>query len=238
MTAKLRVPAAALAIAGGVLLATNLGAFAYSSGSIGYDVSYLQCGQYGTALRPMSVSTVGTSTTTKTTRAAASGATASPLRQALATPRLATQTSSSRAPWWSQPRNVTPPSSSIRVWYSQFTWGIIGVDSGYPFMSAAHPGNPCLASEYRHATSPGLYVNTGYDPIYTDSNHTTASCKSQSATVAGNAGQQAAWAVGCSEAQETTDTPRVRASAARWPGGSTSRRPTAGAVRPVQTAPI
>ena len=69
-------------------------------------------------------------------------------------------------------------------------------------MSAASPGNPCLASEYRHAASPGLYVNTGYDPSYTDTNHTTASCKSQSlALTVGTDAQKAAWAVGCSEAQ-------------------------------------
>lgn len=48
---------------------------------------------------------------------------------------------------------------------------------------------------------PGPLCQHGLRPDLHDSNHTTASCKSQSATVAGNAGQQAAWAVGCSEAQ-------------------------------------
>lgn len=98
---------------------------------------------------------------------------------------------------------ITPPGSPVQPWYRQFsTWAIVGVDSGYPFMSTAHPGNPCLASEYRATSSPGLYVNTGYDPLYTDTTHTTTSCKTQSASIAGSAAQQAAWAVGCSEAQD------------------------------------
>ena len=199
MTGKVvRFPAAAFAIVGVALIATNVGALAYTSGSIGYDISYLQCGASATAARQASASTI----TTSKTAAVSSGATGSPLRQAVAAPRLAAQTSSSRTPWWSQPRNNTPPNSSIRIWYSQFTWGIVGVDSGFPFISTAHPGNPCLASEYRHTTSPGLYVNTGYDPSYTDTNHTTASCTTQSPTVSGNAAQLAAWAVGCSEAQD------------------------------------
>jgi hypothetical protein len=92
-----------------------------------------------------------------------------------------------------------PPAVTVAAPRASF--GIIGVDSGNPFISAAHPGNPCLADEYSHAPNPGLYINTGYDPIYTDTNHTTASCAAQSATVSGSASQKAAWAVGCSEAQ-------------------------------------
>jgi len=92
-----------------------------------------------------------------------------------------------------------PPAVTVAAPGASF--GIIGVDSGNPFISAAHPGNPCLAAEYNHTPNPGLYINTGYDPIYTDSNHTTASCAADSKTVPGNPSQQAAWAVGCSEAQ-------------------------------------
>src|SRR5437879_4153129 len=60
--------------------------------------------------------------------------------------------------------------------YPSGAFGIVGVDSGWPFISSLHPGNPCLASEYAHSPSAGLYVNTGFDPSYTDSNHTTADC--------------------------------------------------------------
>ena len=86
--------------------------------------------------------------------------------------------------------------------YPSGAFGIVGVDSGWPFISSLHPGNPCLASEYASSPSAGLYVNTGFDPTYTDSNHTTTDCASRSATVAGTPGQQAAWAAGCSEAQK------------------------------------
>ena len=81
-------------------------------------------------------------------------------------------------------------------------FGVVGVDSGWPFISAVHPGNPCLAGEYAHSPSAGLYVNTGFDPSYTDANHTTTDCASKSVNVVGTPGQQAAWAAGCSEAQK------------------------------------
>jgi len=86
--------------------------------------------------------------------------------------------------------------------YPSGAFGIVGVDSGWPFISSLHPGNPCLASEYAYAPSAGLYVNTGFDPSYTDSNHTTADCATSSANVAGTPNQQAAWAAGCSEAEK------------------------------------
>ena len=86
--------------------------------------------------------------------------------------------------------------------YPSGAFGIVGVDSGWPFISSLHPGNPCLASEYAHSPSAGLYVNTGFDPSYTDSNHTTVDCATRSANVAGTPGQRAAWAAGCSEAQK------------------------------------
>ena len=133
-----RIPVALVAAIVAVYLVTTASAFAYSSGSTGYDIGYLQC---------------GTS-------------------------------------------------------YPNGSFGIIGVDSGWPFISSAHPGNPCFADEYAHAngsastTTAGIYLNTGFDPIYTDSNHTTADCASKSAAVAGTTSQQAAWAAGCSEAEK------------------------------------
>jgi hypothetical protein len=82
------------------------------------------------------------------------------------------------------------------------SFGIVGVNGGYPFTYY----NTCLAAEYGAAAKTGnaaTYINTGYDPSYTaiDGRHTTASCASQSSAVSGTAEQQAAWAVGCSEAQ-------------------------------------
>jgi hypothetical protein len=165
----LRVPAAALAVAGAALVLGNVGAFAYSSGSVGYDIGYPQCGtRYPNVARLAAAAPI-----------ARSGA------------------------WWSVAVQNPPASAStgLRTWYRpSYAFGIVGVDSGFPFMSSTHPGNPCLADEYNHAPQPGLYVNTGYDPIYKDANHTTSTCTMQSAAVAGNAEQQAAWAVGCSEA--------------------------------------
>jgi hypothetical protein len=82
------------------------------------------------------------------------------------------------------------------------SYGIVGVNGGYPFTYY----NNCLATEYAAATKSGnaaAYINTGYDPSYTaiDGRHTTADCASLSTTVGGTAAQQAAWAVGCSEAE-------------------------------------
>ena len=82
------------------------------------------------------------------------------------------------------------------------TFGVVGVNAGYPFTYY----NSCLASEYVAAARTGnaaVYMNTGYDPTYTaiDGRHTTQACANASAAVTGTAAQQAAWAVGCSEAQ-------------------------------------
>src|SRR6202171_4151479 len=81
-------------------------------------------------------------------------------------------------------------------------FGVVGVNAGYPFTYY----NSCLAAEYAAAARTGnvaVYVNTGYDPTYTaiDGRHTTQACANASAAVAGTQSQQAAWAVGCSEAQ-------------------------------------
>jgi hypothetical protein len=90
------------------------------------------------------------------------------------------------------------------------SFGVVGVNAGYPFTYY----NSCLAAEYTAAARTGnvaVYVNTGYDPTYTaiDSRHTTQACANSSAGVTGTQAQQAAWAVGCSEAQRD----RVYASA-------------------------
>jgi hypothetical protein len=80
-------------------------------------------------------------------------------------------------------------------------FGVVGLNAGYPFTYY----NRCVAAEFaaaRRTGSAALYVNTGYDPAYTaiDGRHTTQACADQSGTVSGTADQQAAWAVGCSEA--------------------------------------
>src|SRR5437588_11937823 len=85
------------------------------------------------------------------------------------------------------------------------SFGIVGINGGYPFTYY----NTCLASEYAAAARTGnasVYINTGYDPSYTavDGSHTTQDCQNQSSAVVGTATQQAAWAVGCSEAQRDT----------------------------------
>jgi hypothetical protein len=82
------------------------------------------------------------------------------------------------------------------------SFGIVGVNAGYPFTYY----NSCLAAEFAAATKTGnaaVFMNTGYDPTYTaiDGVHTTQACASSSLTVAGTNSQQAAWGVGCSEAQ-------------------------------------
>jgi hypothetical protein len=80
---------------------------------------------------------------------------------------------------------------------------VVGINGGYPFRVY----NPCLRSEYHAAARVDLYLNTGYDPLYTqvDSEHSTPGCVALSADIAGNPAQQAAWAVGCSEAFRSLD---------------------------------
>jgi len=80
-------------------------------------------------------------------------------------------------------------------------FGIVGVNGGYPFTYY----NTCLTAEY-NAAPPGnvsLYVNTGYDPSYTaiDGRHTEEDCATSSSQINATPAQQAAWAVGCSEAE-------------------------------------
>jgi hypothetical protein len=82
--------------------------------------------------------------------------------------------------------------------YPAGAFGIVGVNGGYPFVHY----NPCLADEYAMSPQAALYINTGYDPLYTqvDGRHTVPECLTKAAAVQGSADQKAAWAVGCSEA--------------------------------------
>ena len=77
----------------------------------------------------------------------------------------------------------------------------IGVNGGYPFVHY----NPCLAAQYAHSPNAALYINTGYDPLYTqvDGQYTTKGCLAKSALIHGSAEQKVAWAVGCSEASRS-----------------------------------
>lgn len=98
------------------------------------------------------------------------------------------------------------------------SFGIVGVNNGYPFTHY----NKCLAAEYTAAAATGnaaVYMNTGYDPTYTkiDGIHTTQACGDASLTTAGTQSQQAAWAVGCSEAQR--DVSYASAQSASAPNG-------------------
>ncbi|TME20506.1 MAG: hypothetical protein E6I70_01325 [Chloroflexi bacterium] len=170
-----------LAVVAALVVGTT-GALAYQSGTIGYDISFPQCATtYPTSTGPVRNPTPpGVPTTTLPSRFAGPAPVALPQRTGVAVARL-----------------VSP---SVRA--SSRGFGIVGVDSGNPFISSTNPGNPCLADEYAHSPNPSLYVNTGYHPTYTDANHTTADCAAKSGNVSGSAAQQAAWAVGCSEAEK------------------------------------
>ena len=82
--------------------------------------------------------------------------------------------------------------------YPGGAFGVVGVNGGYPFVHY----NPCLKDEYAKSPQAALYINTGYDPLYTqvDGQHATPECVTKSAPVQGSADQKAAWAAGCSEA--------------------------------------
>ena len=175
--------AAALVVAIGMVLVINTtGALAYQSGTIGYDISYPQCGS----------SFLTTSGPPRT----------APPTATLAAPtwRNRTAVSTSVAPQVPTPAARSKPLPQGVSWRSSRTFGIIGVDHGRPFDS--NPGNPCLADQYSRTPNPALYVNTGYDPSYTDTSHTLADCTTKSGSVSGSDAQKAAWAVGCSEAEK------------------------------------
>jgi len=81
-------------------------------------------------------------------------------------------------------------------------FGVVGINAGYPFTYY----NGCLGTELTAAVQTGnaaVYMNTGYDPTYTaiDGRHTTSDCATSSQLISGTQPQQAAWAVGCSEAE-------------------------------------
>lgn len=81
------------------------------------------------------------------------------------------------------------------------SFGVVGVNAGYPFTYY----NSCLGAQYGAGplNNTAMYVNTGYDPTYTaiDGRHTTSDCATASGAIVAAAAQQAAWAVGCSEAE-------------------------------------
>jgi hypothetical protein len=89
--------------------------------------------------------------------------------------------------------------------YPSGTFGIVGVNAGYPFTYY----NQCFSSEWSTAqrtASPSLYINTGYDPTYIDTSdgrHSTLDCVLKAGATSGTIDQQLAWAVGCSEAQRS-----------------------------------
>jgi len=177
--------AAATVVAIGLVVANAAGALAYQSGTIGDDISYLQCG----GAYPTSSGSL---------RAAAPPAPEVTSWRG----RLEVAPASAAQP---PSTTVTRPPSAVPQGVksgSALKFGIIGVDTGFPFISTAHPGNPCLADEYAHAPNPGLYVDTGYDPSYEDANHTVPDCTKKSAGITVSAAQQRAWAVGCSEAEK------------------------------------
>jgi hypothetical protein len=79
-------------------------------------------------------------------------------------------------------------------------FGIVGVNGGRPFSS-----NSCLAGEYAAAPGPtaaSLYINTGYSGAYGKS--ITPACSGSSSSVSGTSRQRQAWAIGCSEAEDST----------------------------------
>jgi len=165
-----------------MLLVTNTtAALAYQLGTIGYDISYPQCGS-------------AYPTSSGSFRAAPPTASATPSWRG----RMAVVASVAPPPATTATR-TTPVPQGVSGGFSR-SFGIIGVDNGKPFGS--NPGNLCLADEYSHTPKPALYVNTGYDPSYLDANHTLPDCTTKSSTVSGSSAQKAAWAVGCSEAEK------------------------------------
>jgi len=165
-------------------------ALAYQSGTIGFDVSYPQCGKtYPSNTRIGAPPAVTPHARFSTVRSLAA---MTQVTRADGTPPGAVSQSTT-----ANPRATTRPVAAVPR-----AFGIVGVDSGYPFMSLVHPGNPCMADEYAHSPNPALYVNTGYDPIYEKPDHTTPECTTKSQSLPTDGAHQRAWAVGCSEAQK------------------------------------
>src|SRR5256885_9110702 len=89
------------------------------------------------------------------------------------------------------PLAYTPRSTGYDISFPQCggaypvgAFGIVGVNGGYPFVHY----NPCLADEYAHSPHAALYINTGYDPLYTqvDGQRTTPECLRKSEPVNGS----------------------------------------------------
>lgn len=85
--------------------------------------------------------------------------------------------------------------------YPASNFVIAGISHGRPFDVVNGNPNPCLTGEYASSANHGLYLNTGYDPIYY-SEHATADCVQRSAALTSDAAHQQAWAVGCSWAED------------------------------------
>src|SRR5438309_4891076 len=118
----IRGGAVALVAVGAALLVGVTGALAYQSGTIGYDISFPQCGtSYPTSTGPVRNPTPpGVPTTSFPSRFAGPAPVALPQLSATAVAR--------------------PVSPSVRA--SSRGFGIVGVDSGNPFISSTNPGNP------------------------------------------------------------------------------------------------
>src|SRR6202171_6596818 len=93
------------------------------------------------------------------------------------------------------PAAYTPGATGSDISYPQCggaypagAFGIVGVNGGYPFVHY----NSCLADEYSHSPHAALYINTGYDPLYTqvDGQHKVPECLTKSVSLQGSAGQK------------------------------------------------
>ncbi len=81
--------------------------------------------------------------------------------------------------------------------YPAGAFGIVGISHGRPFDVVNGTPNPCLAPEYASQTGHGMYLSTGYDPIYY-TEHATSDCVQRSTTLPIDIAHQQAWAIGCS----------------------------------------
>src|SRR3989441_2922124 len=174
--------AAVVAAVGAALFIGSNSALAYQSGTTGYDISYPQCG----TTYPINTRLGAPPAVTPHSRSA----TVQPVGVITRTPRIAPGDST---PPGALPQSAAPVvSRSVARVVPPRGFGIVGVDSGYPFMSLAHPGNPCMADEYALSPNPALYVNTGYDPSYEQPDHTTADCTTRSQSIPTDAAHQRA----------------------------------------------